>query len=182
MKFLPFSLCLFESVPFSDRLWLLFFVCCYPPYCTCSFLSAPELGEKGTEKECGVSYRRSSLHPFPLNFSCPPPQNLVVRTKSAPKITFLWTCIERRALSPKLHCRHVICIKVWSKICQGIDLIHYSVYRKEPKRITQLKHILQWLTCGWVIFVSFNPHFCTSVARVLLLFTQLCSSAWRPPH
>lgn len=71
MKLLPFSFSAFESVPFSDRLRFFFQSCSV--LASVLFLG-PKLGEKGINEECGVRYRRSSQHPFPLKFPCPPPQ------------------------------------------------------------------------------------------------------------
>ncbi len=132
MKFLPFSFSTFRSVHLSDCLWFSPVAAVLP---LCSKAFAPKLWEKrNTKEECGVRYRRSPQHPFPLNFPSPPPQVCGLNqlgTKT--NIPLDWH--EHRTFSQKLYCKHPICFNVWNKIWwDSVCLSHlFRLERQLPR-------------------------------------------------
>lgn len=137
---------------------------------------APKLGENGTKEECGVRYRRSSQHPFPPKFPCPPPQSCGLDQLNT-KNNIPPDQHKHRTLPQKVYCRHPICIKIRKKIWWGsVSLNSLSRLCWRTNGIMQLKHICQ--NCNSARCVVFlKPHFCASAAHVLMLFIQLCSLA-----
>lgn len=136
-QFLPFSFSAFSP---ADGFWfwpLLFSPSCsFPPFLlslSSQTFWAPKLGQKCTEEECRVRYRRRSQHPFPLNFPCPPPFSIFCgldQLKTKLKITILWTggadiqhnCVFLKAA----RYNHAICIwKEESHRWKSVGMGHY---------------------------------------------------------
>lgn len=78
-------------------------------------------GLQWEKKECGVQYRRSSQHSFPLNFLLPPSfflLKVVVCTTSALKITLLWSHTSAELFPLKLYGRNDdLCLSEITMLC-----------------------------------------------------------------